>query len=65
MSLFLPSRFDRNRRMHRVGSWSDLSMYRKKYAWVGRKAKRFGKPIRYRHPSGAVIWVRLDGRIVR
>ena len=29
------------------------------YAWVLRYAKRFTKPISYKHPSGAVIWVKL------
>lgn len=33
--------------------------YRKTYAWVLRRAKRFSRPRPYTHPSGAVIWVRL------
>jgi len=30
------------------------------HAWVLRNAKRYDKPIPYKHPQGAVIWVRLD-----
>lgn len=32
------------------------------YAWVLQKAKRFKKPISYKHPNGAIIWVRLRAR---
>jgi len=35
------------------------------YAWVLRKAKRFRTPIPYRHPSGAIIWVRLTPSALR
>lgn len=34
--------------------------YRMTYAWVLRRAKRLSRPRPYVHPSGAVIWVRLD-----
>jgi len=30
-----------------------------KYAWFLTKAKRHEKPIPYKHPKGAVIWVKL------
>jgi hypothetical protein len=39
---------------------SVLGRYRKVYAWVLSKARRLKKPVRYRHPSGAVIWVNLN-----
>lgn len=29
------------------------------YAWILRRVKRFKKPIPYKHPSGAVIWVNI------
>lgn len=29
-------------------------------AWVMKDAKRLAKPVNYKHPSGAVIWVTLD-----
>jgi hypothetical protein len=36
-----------------------LGRYRKTYAWVLAKPKRLKKPIAYKHPNGAVIWVIL------
>jgi hypothetical protein len=35
------------------------------YAWVMRSARRLPSPIPYRHPMGAVIWVRLEPSVVR
>jgi hypothetical protein len=35
------------------------------YAWVLRKAKRFRSPVPYRHPNGAIIWVRLTPKAIR
>jgi hypothetical protein len=34
--------------------------YPKTYAWVLKNAKRLKRPISYRHPQGAVIWVKLS-----
>jgi hypothetical protein len=34
--------------------------YPKTYAWVLRDAKRLRSPLPYRHPHGAIGWVRLD-----
>ena len=34
-------------------------------AWVLRRAARLNKPVAYRHPSGAVIWVNLRPEVVR
>ena len=39
------------------------SDYRHGFAWVMQKPKRLRKPVPYRHPSGAVIWVTLDRRV--
>ena len=33
--------------------------YKTTYAWVVRRVRKFNHPRRYKHPSGAVIWVRL------
>ena len=33
------------------------------YAWVLTAVRRFHTPVRYRHPSGAVIWVKLTSRV--
>jgi ASCH domain-containing protein len=35
--------------------------YETTYAWVLKNARKFRRPRRYNHPSGAVIWVRLRG----
>lgn len=32
--------------------------YEKPYAWIFKNAKRYAKPRPYRHPYGAVIWVK-------
>jgi len=38
----------------------DLSLLEKwPYAWVLSNAKRFDEPIPYKHPKGAVIWVKI------
>lgn len=37
--------------------------YKKTYAWVLKNPIQFEKPIPYSHPRGAIIWVKLDGRI--
>ena len=33
-------------------------------AWMLRDARRLPEPIPYRHPSGAVIWVRLQPSVL-
>ena len=33
--------------------------YRKTFAWVLENARKLKTPVRYRHPSGCVIWVNL------
>jgi hypothetical protein len=42
-----------------------LGRYRQTYAWVMAKPRKLKHPVPYEHPSGAVIWVRLDGRVER
>jgi hypothetical protein len=39
--------------------------YRNTYAWILAKARRLPKPVPYRHPSGAVIWVNLGPDVGR
>jgi uncharacterized protein (TIGR04255 family) len=34
--------------------------YRHMYAWVLKNARKLAWPVEYQHPSGAVIWVRLE-----
>ena len=38
--------------------------YRKTYAWVLEKARRLRRPVPYKHPMGAVIWVNLPDGIL-
>jgi hypothetical protein len=48
---------DRYFEHHKV---SDVELLKKwKYAWCLLDAKRFDEPIPYKHPKGAVIWVKL------
>jgi hypothetical protein len=42
-----------------------LGWYRQTYAWVLEKPHYLKRPVPYRHPSGAVIWVRLNDSIER
>ncbi len=38
----------------------DISLIEKwKYPWLLENAKRYDKPIPYKHPKGAVIWVKI------
>lgn len=39
--------------------------YAKTFAWVVGKPQRLLKPVPYRHPRGAVVWVRLTPAVVR
>lgn len=33
--------------------------YERTYAWVLKNARKLRRPRRYKHPSGAIIWVKL------
>ena len=46
-------------------SEATLGYYRQTYAWVVQNARRLERPVAYRHPSGAVIWVRLEPGVER
>jgi hypothetical protein len=35
-------------------------LYDRPHAWVLKDARELRKPIPYRHPAGAIIWVDLD-----
>ena len=37
--------------------------YKKTYAWVFEKPKIYKEPLPYKHPTGAVIWVKLPDSI--
>ena len=52
--------FQRNRRKAGLRpSEARWLPYENTYAWVLKDAKKFRQPRQYRHPSGAVIWVKL------
>ena len=42
-----------------------LGHYRQTYAWVLEKPRKLKKPVPYKHPSGAIIWVCLDDKVER
>jgi hypothetical protein len=47
------------RRFHMVDDVRLLEKWR--YPWVLSGAKRYETPIKYKHPKGAVTWVKIDG----
>jgi hypothetical protein len=57
--LSLPD-YQKNRRFHGVDSEAaSVLPYKRTYAWVLDKPRFYEKPVPYKHPMGAVIWVRL------
>jgi hypothetical protein len=49
---------------HDSDDWK-LGYYDFTYAWVLEKTKRLQKPVGYRHPTGAIIWVQLEASVER
>jgi hypothetical protein len=39
--------------------------YKETYAWVLANVERLKEPIPYKHPSGAVIWVKLPDDLLK
>ena len=39
--------------------------YKRTFVWVLDNPHRFSRPIPYRHPAGAVIWVKLSNEVQR
>jgi hypothetical protein len=39
--------------------------YERPYAWILKNARRLKVPVRYEHPSGAVVWVNLSEQVAR
>lgn len=39
--------------------WDKLP-YKRKFGWILKNPVRLEKPIKYKHPRGAVIWVKVD-----
>lgn len=59
--------FRRALRRHRATpGWFETKLpYRRTHAWVLTGARRLARPIPYRHPTGAVLWVRLAATVAR
>lgn len=53
------------RNASRTGFRPNELPYATTYAWVVRDARRLPEPVPYRHPAGAVIWVRLEPSVLR
>lgn len=47
---------------HFPGEFQDLQ-YRNPHVWHLRDPIRFREPVPYQHPQGAVVWVKLRGRM--
>ena len=41
------------------------SRYKNTFAWVIKEARPLLRPVKYRHPQGAVIWVNLSPAVVK
>ena len=61
------SKLKRSKAMHGVApkEFSDTPPYKRTHAWILGKARRLRRPVRYRHPPGAVIWVDLSSSEAR
>ncbi len=61
------SEFARHERLHRIPAARHKSAWEGGWQvpWVLRKARRLNRPVAYAHPSGAVIWVKLEPSVVR
>jgi hypothetical protein len=53
-----------NRNERRTGFRTRKLPYLATYAWVLRNARRLRAPVPYRHPSGAVVWVKLAPAVI-
>ncbi len=52
--------FEKNKDKHCIDSSLHDISYKTPHVWILKNAKRYDKPIPYKHPQGAVIWVKLD-----
>jgi hypothetical protein len=48
-----------------ISSEAKLGYYKKTYAWVVKNPRTLKKPVPYKHPNGAIIWVTLDPKVER
>lgn len=50
--------FETYRRKHQIPCQFEELPYKEPHIWWVRKPNRFEKPVPYKHPQGAVIWVK-------
>ena len=52
--------YNSNMKKHRsLGTWEELkNWYKNPHAWIMKNPKRFETPQEYKHPIGAIIWVK-------
>jgi hypothetical protein len=48
----------KNKVKHKVKSIDAIS-YKNIFAWIIKDSKRYSNPIPYKHPNGAIIWVKV------
>ncbi len=56
---------EENKKRHRIEVIEAEKMYDDPHVWVLRNSKRYEKPIPYKHPQGAVIWVNLPDELLK
>ena len=52
--------YQKNTDKHKITFDLDKLPYKTTYAWVIRNAIKYAKPLPYKHPVGAVIWVNIS-----
>lgn len=53
--------FDGSVERHQIwGDVWDKLPYKRKFGWILKNPVRLEKPIKYMHPRGAVVWVKVD-----
>jgi hypothetical protein len=61
-----PEQFRKNaRKAGLIKSEAELGFYNRTFAWVLANARYLEVPVPYKHPSGAVIWVKLPAQTER
>lgn len=48
-----------NTKNHKINTNEIKYPYKKTYAWIIKNAFKYEKPVPYKHPQGAVIWVNI------
>lgn len=50
--------YKQNKKYHQIDN-VDALPYKNTFAWILEKAERYNNPRKYKHPKGAIIWVKL------